>query len=152
MHLSAARWLACLILLFAGEYTISPEARRIHFSSIVLDTHVDTTPKLQQRGWNFADEHTDGSIDLPRMKKGGLNAVFFSIYMPGTVTGKKAVHDALGRIAAVHRLAHEMPDQVAVCVSAEEVREAHRRGHVAALMGMEGGHMINDSLAVLRKY
>jgi membrane dipeptidase len=133
------------------DESVVDQARKVHFSSIVLDTHIDVTPKLQT-SWRFTEEHKEGHIDLPRMKKGGLNALFFSIYMSGTVTGPKAVNDAIERIAAVHRLAEEVPDQVALCVSAEEVRKAHKQGKVAALMGMEGGHMINNSLAVLRMY
>jgi len=133
------------------EDSVSAQARKVHFSSIVLDTHIDVTPKLQTT-WKFTEEHKEGHIDLPRMKKGGLNALFFSIYMSGAVTGPKAVNDAIERIAAVHRLAEELPDQVALCVTAEQVRKAHKQGKVAALMGMEGGHMINNSLAVLRMY
>jgi membrane dipeptidase len=131
---------------------VAERARRIHFSSIVLDTHIDTTPRLQRSGWKFTDEHKEGHIDLPRMKKGGLNGLFFSIYMSGTVTGPKAVNDSVERIAAVHRLAEELPDQVALCVTADQVRLAHKQRKIAALMGMEGGHMINNSLAVLRMY
>ena len=133
------------------EDSLSEQARKVHFSSIVLDTHIDVTPRLQTT-WKFTEEHKDGHIDLPRMKKGGLNALFFSIYMSGTVTGPKAVNDAIERIAAVHRLAEESPDQVALCVTADQVRKAHKQGKIAALMGMEGGHMINNSLAVLRMY
>jgi membrane dipeptidase len=129
----------------------SEPARKVHFSSIVLDTHIDVTPKLQTP-WKFTEEHKDGHIDLPRMKKGGLNALFFSIYMSGTITGPRAVNDAIERIDAVHRLAEEFPDQVALCVTADEVRKAHKQHKIAALMGMEGGHMINNSLAVLRMY
>ncbi|MEK6320675.1 MAG: dipeptidase [Acidobacteriota bacterium] len=131
--------------------SISEQARKVHFSSIVLDTHIDVTPKLQTN-WKFNEEHKEGHIDLPRMKKGGLNALFFSIYMSGTVTGPKAVNDSIERIAAVHRLAAELPDQVAFCMTADQVRKAHKQGKIAALMGMEGGHMINNSLAVLRMY
>jgi membrane dipeptidase len=130
---------------------LADRARKIHFSSIVLDTHIDTTPQLQTT-WKFAEEHKEGHIDLPRMKKGGLNALFFSIYMSGTVTGPKAVNDSLERIAAVHKLAQDMPDKVALCVTASQVRQAHRQGKIAALMGMEGGHMINNSLPLLRMY
>ncbi len=131
--------------------SISERARRLHFSSIVIDTHIDTTPKLQT-DWKFAEEHKEGHIDLPRMKKGGLNALFFSIYMSGTITGAKAVNDSIERIAAVHKLAEEMPNEIAVCTTAEQVRRARKQGKIAALMGMEGGHMINNSLAVLRMY
>jgi membrane dipeptidase len=129
----------------------SERARKIHFSSIVLDTHIDTTPKLEG-DWKFDEEHREGHIDLPRMRKGGLNALFFSIYMSGTITGPKAVNDSINRISAVHKLAEDMPDRVALCTTADEVRRAHRQGKIAALMGMEGGHMINNSLATLRMY
>src|SRR5690349_9207924 len=77
---------------------IADRARKLHFSSLVLDTHIDTTPKLQT-DWRFTEQHDDGAVDLPRMKAGGLNGLFFSIYMPGTVTGPKAVSDAVERIA-----------------------------------------------------
>jgi membrane dipeptidase len=150
--------IAIVVSLLMGSFSsatsgdsISERARKVHFSSIVLDTHIDVTPKLQT-SWKFNEEHKDGHIDLPRMKKGGLNALFFSIYMAGTVTGPKAVNDAIERIAAVHRLAEQMPDQVALCVTADDVRKAHKQGKIAALLGMEGGHMINNSLAILRMY
>ncbi|HET9530391.1 MAG TPA: dipeptidase [Blastocatellia bacterium] len=150
--------IACLVLSGLGASShaqkgdqLAERARKIHFSSIVLDTHIDTTPRLQT-DWKFTEEHTTGHVDLPRMKKGGLNALFFSIYMPGTVTGPKAVNDSIERIAAVHKLAEDMPNQIALCVTADQVRRAHKQGKIAALMGMEGGHMINNSLAVLRMY
>lgn len=154
------RWqrrLAGLILVVGcGAGTLAQQgdearARRLHFTSIVMDTHIDVTPKLQT-DWKFTEEHTTGHIDLPRMRKGGLNALFFSIFMPGTVTGPKAVSDSLERIAAVHQLARDLPDQVVLCTTAAEVEQAHREGKIAGLMGMEGGHMINNSLPTLRMY
>jgi membrane dipeptidase len=149
--------LSLALLLVAGESAgqqsskTAERARRLHFSSIVLDTHIDTTPRLQTN-WKFSEEHTEGAIDLPRMKKGGLNALFFSIYMSGRVTGPKAVNDSVERIAAVHKLAQDMSGEVALCTTAAEVRRANKQGKIAALMGMEGGHMINNSLPVLRMY
>jgi membrane dipeptidase len=130
---------------------IALRARKLHFSALVLDTHIDVTPKLQT-DWKFTERHTEGAVDLPRMKEGGLDGLFFSIFMPGTVTGPKAVNDALERIAAVHKLAEDLPNDVALCVTADQVRQAHKQGKIAALMGMEGGHMINNSLPILRMY
>jgi membrane dipeptidase len=66
--------------------------------------------------------------------------------------GPKAVNDALERIAAVHKLAADRPDKVMLCTTAADVQRAHKEGKIAALMGMEGGHMINNSLPVLRMY
>ncbi len=131
---------------------IAKKAEKLHFASIVLDTHIDTTPRLQREGWQFTEEHADGAVDLPRMKKGGLNGLFFSIFMSGTVTGPKAVNDAVERIAAVHKLAADLPDQVMLCRTAADVKLAHKQKKIATLLGMEGGHMINNSLPVLRMY
>jgi membrane dipeptidase len=143
--------LSIVLVMAQKEDGIARRARQLHFSSMVLDTHIDTTPKLQTN-WKFIEEHKEGHVDLPRMKQGGLNALFFSIYMSGTVTGPKAVNDSIERIAAVHRLTRELPDQITLCVTADQVRAAHRQGKIAALMGMEGGHMINSSLPILRMY
>jgi membrane dipeptidase len=136
----------------AQEDAITRRARQLHFSSLVVDTHVDVTPKLQRPDWSFTEEHREGHVDLPRLRKGGLDGLFFSIWMPGTVTGPKAVNDAIERIAAVHKLAEDLPDHIALCLTAEDVRQAHRQGKIAALIGMEGGHMLNNSLAILRMY
>jgi membrane dipeptidase len=155
--LSAIFFSLVLIALSAGapsaqeDYAISERARKLHFSSLVLDTHIDVTPKLQT-DWKFTEEHKTGHIDLPRMKKGGLNGLFFSIYMAGTVTGPKAVNDSLERIAAVHKLAEDQPNDVMLCLTAADIKQARRQGKVAGLMGMEGGHMINNSLPLLRMY
>ncbi len=149
--ISLVALLATTVALAQNDDASARRARQLHFSSIVLDTHIDTTPKLQT-DWKFTEEHKEGHLDLPRMKKGGLNALFFSIYMPGTVTGPKAVNDAVERIAAVHKLAHDLPGEISLCVTADQVRAARRQGKIAALIGMEGGHMINNSLPILRMY
>ena len=128
-------------------------ARRLHFSSLVLDTHIDTPLKMMRDpNYDFGRENDSGHVDLPRLKRGGLDGAFFSIYMPGTVTGPKAVSDSLKTIASVHRLVELYGDDLEFCTSASDVRRAQRRGKFAMLMGMEGGHMIHNSLPILRMY
>jgi membrane dipeptidase len=145
------------VLMLAGAFLqaqtdlVSDRARKIHGAALVLDTHVDI-PNLLIPGWNFTDEHQKDQVDLPRIRKGGLDALFMSIYMPGTVTGSKAVGDAVELIAAVRRLVDDHPVDLVLCMTAEDVRRAHTQRKVAILMGMEGGHMINNSLAILRTY
>jgi membrane dipeptidase len=86
------------------------------------------------------------------MREGGLDGAFFSIFVSGNVTGPQAVKRALEQIDAVRSLAARHPDQISLATTAAEVRAAHAAGKTSALMGMEGGHMIDDSLAVLRMY
>jgi membrane dipeptidase len=155
------------LLLGQAADVVARRARKLHFSSIVLDTHVDTTLRMRRADWDFTREHPhmppdvhstpgstlqEGHADLPRLKRGGLNALFFGIVVRGDITGPKAVHDALLQIDAVHKLAEDHPADVAFCTTAAEVRRAQAQGKIAALIGMEGGHMISNSLAILRMY
>ncbi len=143
---------------------LAARARRIHAEAIVLDTHIDTTQRLMQPGWNFFERHEPNArgqrgpgargnhVDYPRMREGGLDGLFFSIYMAGSVTGPIAVKRSLEQIDAVRRLAETRPDAMVLATTAAEIRAAHQAGKIAALMGMEGGHMIDESLPVLRDY
>ena len=141
-----------LLSLSLSARDISARARKLHFSSIVVDTHDDTTQRFLDGKFDLGVRHSDGSIDIPRMKEGGLGAIFFSIWMPGSITGPEAVKRALDQIDAVREQVRKHPDEIVLARTAEEVRAAHREGKIAALMGVEGGHMIASDLGVLRIY
>jgi membrane dipeptidase len=134
------------------QTNISPEARELHFQSIAVDTHDDTTQRLLDPKFDFGMRHTDGSVDIPRMREGGLSAIFFSIWIPGTVTGPSAVQRALDQIAAVRETVARHPNDLVLCTTADEIRRAKAANRIAVLMGVEGGHMINNSLANLDKF
>jgi len=131
---------------------ILPKARQLHFSSIVVDTHDDTTQRLLDPGFDIGVRHTDGDVDIPRMREGGLGAIFFSIWMSGSVTGPEAVKRSLDQIDAVREMVRTHSKDLVLCTTAEEVRAAHAAGKIAVLIGVEGGHMIDSDLAVLRSY
>ncbi len=127
-------------------------ARKLHFSSIVVDTHDDTTQRLLDGDFDLGERSSSGSIDIPRMKEGGLGAIFFSIWIPSKITGPEAIKHALDQIDAVREQVREHPNEITLATTAAEVREAHKSGKIAALMGVEGGHMIASDLGVLRSY
>jgi membrane dipeptidase len=131
---------------------VAERAHALHFSSIVLDTHADTTQRLLDGKFDIAERHPDGHIDIPRMREGGLNAQFFSIWMSGKTVGPVAVKKSLDQIDAVRTMVRTHPKDLVLAVTAEDVRRAHAHGKIAILMGMEGGHMIDNDLAVLRMY
>jgi membrane dipeptidase len=132
--------------------SISEKAKKLHFSAIVVDTHDDTTQRFLDGKFDLGARHSDGSIDIPRMKEGGMGAIFFSIWMEGTITGPEAVKRAMDQIDAVREQVRRHPNEIVLVTTAEGVREAHKQGKIAALMGVEGGHMIDDDLGVLRDY
>jgi membrane dipeptidase len=135
-----------------AQSSVSPQARELHSQSIVVDTHDDTTQRLLDPKFNFGARHSDGSVDIPRMRAGGLSAIFFSIWIPGAVTGPTAVQRALNQIGAVRETVARHPNDLVLCTTAEEIRRAKAVNKIAVLMGVEGGHMINNSLANLDKF
>jgi membrane dipeptidase len=158
---SAVRYLSFLVVCAFGGLivgtpvagdNISDRAKKLHFSSIVVDTHDDTTQLLLDPKFDLGDRHASGSIDIPRMREGGLGAIFFSIWIPSKVTGPTAVQKALDQIDAVREQIGKHPKDLVLAATAEQIRQARKNGKIAALMGVEGGHMINSDLGVLRKY
>jgi len=136
----------------AGD-EVSPRARQLHDRAIVVDTHDDTTQRLVfDKGFDLAARNKNGNIDIPRMKDGGLDALFFSIWVPSDITGPPAVKRALDQIDAVREAARLHPGDLVLATTAADVRRAAAGHKIAALMGMEGGHMIDDDLRLLRDY
>src|SRR5271170_4426472 len=131
---------------------IADRAKKLHFSSIVLDTHDDTTQRFFSKTFDIGKRNPDGHIDIPRMREGGMNAIFFSIWIDGRIMGPPAVQKALDQIDAVHENVIKYSKDFAFCRTAEEVRHAHAQGKIAALIGVEGGHMIGNDIRVLRMF
>ena len=142
----------CVAGLVVSADSISERARKLHFSSIVVDTHDDTTQRFLDGKFDLGTRSSTGSIDIPRMREGNLSAIFFSIWMPSKVTGPEAVDRALVQIDAVREQVRKHSNDMVLATTAAEVREVRKQGKIAALMGVEGGHMINSNLGVLRSY
>jgi membrane dipeptidase len=131
---------------------IAERAKKLHFSSLVLDTHDDTTQRFFSRDFDLGRRNPDGHVDIPRMRDGGMNAIFFSIWIDGHIMGPPAVEKALDQIDAVHENVLKYSKDMVFCRTAEEVRRAHAQGKIAALIGVEGGHMIGNDIRVLRMF
>src|SRR5215469_16499289 len=147
-------------VLLAGSRLVAPakaddiaeRAKKVHFSSIVLDTHDDTTQRFFSKSFDLGKRNPDGHVDIPRMREGGMNAIFFSIWIDGRIMGPPAVQKALDQIDLVQENVRKNSKDLVFCRTAEEVRRAHAQGKIAALIGVEGGHMIGDDIHVLRMF
>jgi membrane dipeptidase len=137
----------------AGE-DADERVRRVHRSAIVVDGHADTTLRLLDPAFDFAARHdaAEGMLDLPRAREGGLDAQFFSIYTGKAAAEGLAARDALERIDAVHELVRRHPDELALATDVAGIRRAAGQGKLAALLGVEGGHMIEGRLSLLRDF
>jgi membrane dipeptidase len=148
----AAAPLSALFTQTVPPNEVSSRAKQLHERAIVVDTHDDTTQRLIfEKGFDIGARNKDGNIDIPRMREGGLDAIFFSIWVTGDVTGPIAVKRALDQIDAVREAVRTHPDLV-LATTAGDVRRAASMKKIAALMGMEGGHMIDNDLGLLRIY
>jgi membrane dipeptidase len=138
-----------------GEAALRERALRLHRSSIVIDTHNDVTSPITDDGFDLGARDSSGKIqtDIPRMRAGGLDAEFFSIYVSSLYARKGgAARRALEMIDGVYEQARRHPDHLEMAFTVADIRRLHRTGKIAALMGIEGGHAIEDSLAALRLF
>jgi membrane dipeptidase len=129
------------------------EVMRVHNSAILIDTHNDIT-SATVAGYDIGKPSTNHHTDLPRMKKGGMGAQFFAAYVAASyVEGNHAAHRALEMIDTVkHDIVERYPNDFLFATTAADIRRAREEHKIAALIGIEGGHAIEDSLRLLRRF
>ncbi len=143
---------ALLVSAPADSGLISDQARRLHFSSIVVDTHDDTTQRFFSSDFDLGKRNPTGHVDIPRMREGGLSAIFFSIWIDGRTMGPLAIQKALDQIDAIQQNVRKYTKDLAFARTANDVRRAHEQGKIAVLMGIEGGHMLGNDIRMVRIY
>lgn len=124
----------------------------VHQSAIVIDTHADTPQRFVDENWNFTDPLNGGMLNYDSAKKGNLDAQFFSIWVDPGQYPHNAAHRTLSLIDGTLEQVRKHPDKLQLCVSADDILAAHRNGKFAVLMGIEGGHSIENDLGLLRDY
>jgi membrane dipeptidase len=130
-------------------------ATKLHREAIVIDTHNDVTSPMTDEGFDLGARDTSGKVqtDIPRMKEGGLDAEFFAIYVAAKYAKEGgASRRAMEMIDGVYEQARRHPESLEMAFTSDDIRRVHKAGRVAALMGIEGGHAIEDSLSALRQF
>jgi membrane dipeptidase len=147
-----------------SDAALRQRAERIHREAIVLDTHNDVTSAILDEGFDLAMSGIgpDGKLkthtDIARMKKGGLDAQFFAVYVGKEYVNKKAsegggaARRTLDMIDIVYEQVRRHPETFEMAYTAADIRSVVKKGKIAALMGIEGGHAIEDSLHALRMF
>lgn len=130
----------------------STDPLTVHNNAIVIDTHADTTQRLVDENYDLADPLNGGNLNFESAKKGNLGAEFFSIWVEPDLYKGQYAHRTLDLIDAVYQQAAKHPDKMRMAFSPEDILAAHREHKLAALMGIEGGHSIENSLGILRDY
>src|SRR6202521_2949801 len=137
-----------------SDGTVSARARAIHDSAMVVDTHADTPQRFLDENFDIGstDPQDIGHISLDKARRGNLGAEFFSIWVdPETNQGHFAPH-TFDLIDSVYEQAAHHPDRMMMAFSVADIERAHKEHKLAALMGIEGGHSIENDIHLLRDY
>ncbi|MBM3727897.1 MAG: membrane dipeptidase [Acidobacteria bacterium] len=129
------------------------EVMRVHRAALLIDTHNDVTSNTVE-GLDIGKRRAEGHSDTPRFREGGMGAVFFAVYVaPQYVAGNRAANRTLQMIDTVrHDIIERYPNDYALATTADEILRARKSGRIAALLGIEGGHAIEDSPRLLRQF
>jgi membrane dipeptidase len=157
--------LACSVLAFvaigvsARQDDLLERARRLHRSAPLIDGHNDYPWELRETTTDRDLEKLDISkpqpaihTDIARLKAGGVGGQFWSVYVPATMAGQQAVTATLEQIDVVHRMMRRYPETFELALTADDVERIFKKGKIASLVGMEGGHSIDSSLGPLRMF
>lgn len=149
--------------LTGADAELWAKAMKLHQSAIVIDTHNDVTSAILDDGFDLAESGiVNGRIkthtDIARLKAGGMGAQFFAVYVGKEFVTKKAeegggaARRALDMIGAVYDQVRKHPETFELAYTADDIRRIRKAGKIAALMGIEGGHAIEDSLHALANF
>jgi membrane dipeptidase len=152
---------AAFVLVTLSSTAAQPDlqrARALHKSSPLIDGHNDYPWALRENASRDLDKldlrHPQPSImtDIARLRAGGVGGQFWSVYVPIDLAGQSAVTATLEQIDIVHRMMRKYPDTFELALTADDVERIFKRGRIASLIGMEGGHSIDSSIAALRMF
>ena len=150
---------ASLVALVCGAEAqdFGARARAIHKQTPLIDGHNDYPWALRglDPGRDFAVADITKSApalmtDIPRLRAGGVGGQFWSVYVPSTIPAPEAVTATLEQIDVVHRMLKRWPETFELALTADDVDRVFKKGRIASLIGMEGGHSVDSSLATLR--
>jgi len=141
------------LLAQTAATAVTAKALQIHNSAIVVDTHADTPQRFLDENFDIGstDPKDIGHISLDKARAGNLRAEFFSIWVEPSFKGQFA-HRAVDLIDSVYEQAARHPDRMMMAFSVDDIERAHKQKKLAALMGIEGGHAIENDIRLLREF
>jgi membrane dipeptidase len=154
----AALLAATLTQIPSTDSALRDRARALHKQAPVIDGHNDYPWELRQKAQSDLEKldisTSQPSImtDIARLRRGGVGGQFWSVYVPGEMLGQTAVTATLEQIDIVHRMLRKYPETFELALTASDVTRTIQNGRIASLIGMEGGHSIDNSLGALRMF
>ncbi len=161
-------WSLCSATYVNGQATapddrsavvLTDEGRRVHASCIVIDGHNDLPYQMREDAGSSFDQldialhQPDLQTDIPRLRTGGLGAQFWSAYVPSErIELGGATRHGLEQVDLIHRMIRRYPETFEMAHTADDIERIHGEGKIASMIGLEGGHAIEESLGTLRMF
>jgi Zn-dependent dipeptidase, microsomal dipeptidase homolog len=131
---------------------VTDDGHRIQASVLGVDSHNDTIQHILYEDVDIGNRLSDGSIDIPRLREGGILVPFFALFVPTYYKGSEAVRRTLDFRDAIQTVLDKYPEQIELATSASDIERILQQKKIAAVLTVEGGHQIDNDLAVLRMY
>src|SRR6187401_562681 len=151
--------LVVLSMAASAQPNLLDRARALHRQALLVDGHNDYPWALREHDaardldkLDIRKSQPAIMTDIGRLKTGGVGGQFWSVYTPVELQGQAAVTATLEQIDIVHRMVRKYPETFELALTADDVERIHKAGKIASLIGMEGGHSIDNSLAALRMF
>ena len=141
-----------LSLLVAPAQHMTEDAHRVQASVLGVDSHNDTVQHIMYDNADIGHRLSDGTIDIPRLREGGIHVPFFALLVPTYYKGSETVRRTLDFRDVIQTVLDKYPDQIELATSAQDIERIVRQKKVAVVLTVEGGHQIDNDLAVLRMY
>ncbi len=129
-----------------------PEALTIHQQALIIDGHCDTLGEVVSNGIDLGQRRTEGHVDLPRLRAGGVSAQIFAVFTARTreLTAHDPLDLALRMIDALYQQLEAHPDQLVLATTVREIEQARDTGRLAAILGLEGGEPLGQDRRLLK--
>ena len=149
--MSIANAARSLVLAFVLVAQTSPRAADVHQRALVFDAHIHMVNRQLYDGGDMGQLQPDGQVDLPRLKEGGVDALFFSIFVSEEYyPGRHETKQAFRLMEEAHRQIERNRDKIAIAYTASDIERLHKQGKMAAFLDLEGGFDLDGDLRVLR--
>ncbi len=140
------------------DQALLERARALHRQAPLIDGHNDYPWAVREKAGrdlsrlDISKPQPSIMTDIPRLRAGGLSGQFWSVYVPAELAGQAAVTATMEEIDTVYSMIRKYPETFELATTADDVERIFRKGRIASLIGMEGGHSIDNSLATLRMF
>jgi membrane dipeptidase len=159
LRLTVAALVVLSMTVATAQTDYLARAQALHKQALLIDGHNDYPWALREHDaarsldtLDIAKPQPSIMTDIARLKEGGVGGQFWSVYTPVELQGQAAVTATLEQIDIVHRMVRKYPQAFELALTADDVERIHKAGKIASLIGMEGGHSIDNSLADLRMF